>query len=110
MLRNPFGRVRMIYDRDDHERAKRATHYMGCSTGAEVVNQRALDVWDRLGLLPVLIVHDELLYSLPKGERGEKLVGQIREVLDRPNEEMNGFVIPFGYKFGGTYGTMEEGK
>lgn len=108
MLRNAFGRVRMIYDRDDHERAKRATHYMGCSTGAEVVNQRALDVYDQFGLLPVLIVHDELLYSLPKGQEGDRLVKQIREILDRPNSEMDGFVIPFGYKHGATYGTMEE--
>jgi DNA polymerase I-like protein with 3'-5' exonuclease and polymerase domains len=65
-LRNGFGRVRMIYAQDDHERTKRAAHFLGCSDGADVVNQRALDVWDEFGLIPHMVVHDELLYSLPK--------------------------------------------
>lgn len=108
MLRNPFGRVRMIYAQNGHERAKRACHFLGCSTGAEVVNQRALDVWDAFGLLPMGIVHDELFYSLPKGDKGERLVQDIRRVLDAPIPEMDGFVIPFGYKSGPNYGELHE--
>lgn len=110
MLRNPFGRVRMVYAQNAHEAAKRACHYMGCSTGAEVVNQRALNVWEQFGLLPMDIVHDELFYSLPKGAEGERLVHQIREVLDAPNKEMDGFIIPFGYKHGPNYGDLHEEK
>jgi hypothetical protein len=98
----------MIYDRDDHERSKRACHFLGCSTGADVVNQRALDVWDRFGLLPLGIVHDEIFYSLPKGEAGDTLVRQIRELLDSPIDAMGGFVIPFGYKHGPNYGELHE--
>jgi DNA polymerase I-like protein with 3'-5' exonuclease and polymerase domains len=109
-LVNSFGRVRMIYAQDDHERVKRASHYLGCSDGADVVNQRALDVWDQFGLIPQSIVHDELLYSLPKGERGEKTAKEIRELLDSPITQMDGFVIPFGYKHGDNYGKYKKGK
>lgn len=108
MLRNPFGRVRMIYDRDDHERSKRACHFMGCSTGADVVNQRALDIWDAFGLIPMGIVHDEIFYSIPRGVAGEKLVKDIKTTLDSPINEMTGFVIPFGYKSGPSYGELIE--
>jgi hypothetical protein len=108
-LRNGFGRVRMIYAQDDHERTKRAAHFLGCSDGADVVNQRALDVWDEFGLIPHLIVHDEIVYSLPKGEQGEKLMMQINEVLDAPIKQLDGFVIPFGRKFGENYGKYKKG-
>jgi DNA polymerase I-like protein with 3'-5' exonuclease and polymerase domains len=109
-LVNSFGRVRMIYAQDDHERTKRAAHYLGCSDGADVVNQRALDVWDTFGVLPQSVVHDELLYSLPKGEQGEKLAKDIRQLLDSPIKQMDGFVIPFGYKHGDNYAKYKKGK
>jgi DNA polymerase I-like protein with 3'-5' exonuclease and polymerase domains len=109
-LRNGFGRVRMIYATDDHERTKRAAHFLGCSDGADVVNQRALDVWDELGLIPQMIVHDELLYSLPKGDVGEKLNGRIREILDSPIKQLDDFIIPFGYKHGENYGKYKPGR
>ena len=89
-------------------RTKRALHYYGCSDGAEVVNQRALDIRAEMGLVPILVVHDSLVYSLPLGDRGQASVRRIREILDSPIDQMNGYVIPFGYKHGSTYGTMEE--
>ena len=110
MLRNPFGRVRMIYDTDDHERAKRACHFMGCSTGAEVVNQKALDIQRELGLFPQSVVHDELLYSFEKGEKGERQVKDVKEILHLPIPEMDGFVIPFGFARGLNYGKYKPGK
>lgn len=108
MIRNPFGRVRMVYDRDDHERSKRACHFMGCSTGADVVNQRALDIWEAFGLIPGGIIHDEIFYSLPRGVVGEKLVKSIQELVDGPIKEMGGFKIPFGYKSGPNYGELVD--
>lgn len=108
MLRSPFGRVRMIYALDRHERGKRAAHFMGCSTAADVVNQRALDVLDTLGIMPLLVVHDELVYSLPKGYEGTKVMCSIHEILESPIKEMDNFVIPFGIKTGSDYGTLKE--
>jgi DNA polymerase I-like protein with 3'-5' exonuclease and polymerase domains len=109
-LTNSFGRVRMIYAQGDHERTKRAAHYLGCSDGADVVNQRALDVWDAFGIIPQSVVHDELLYSLPKGERGEKLADEIKELLNSPIKQMDGFVIPFDSKYGDNYGKFKRDK
>jgi hypothetical protein len=109
-LRNSYGRVRAIYAENDHERTKRACHYLGCSDGAEVVNQRALDIWDATGYFPQSIVHDELLYSLPKGDVGRKADKEIREILNSPIKQMDGFTIPFESKYATTYGFRKEDK
>lgn len=118
-LVNPFGRVRFIYAQDYHERQKRGCHFLGCSTAADIVNARALMVYDELHseigdlALPILIVHDELVYELPKGEWGARLRARIKEILDSPIPEMNGFVIPFSQAVGMNYGkyspTMNPG-
>lgn len=105
-LRNPFGRVRFVYAQDAHNRAKRACHFLGCSTAADVVNQRALDIWDRLGILPILIVHDELVFSIPKGEIGDRLKASIADILAEPVKEMGGITLPSKAKVGANYGTM----
>lgn len=105
-LRNPFGRYRLIYALNSHERAKRGTHFLGCSTGADVVNQRVLDVWRELRLLPILIVHDEAVYELPRGELVRR--AQIKAILERPVQELGGMVIPTKCKVGATYGEMRE--
>jgi hypothetical protein len=107
-IRNSFGRVRSIYDINDHERAKRACHFLGCSDGADIVNQRALDVWDATGYIPQSIVHDELLYSFPKGDEGERLVREVKEILNSPIKQLDGYVIPFDYKHGTNYGKHSE--
>jgi hypothetical protein len=107
-LRNSFGRMRAIYAENDHERTKRACHFLGCSDGAEVVNQRALDVWDATGYFPQSIVHDELLYSLPKGAVGKKADAEITAILNSPIKQMDGFVIPFESKYSENYGFKEK--
>jgi DNA polymerase I-like protein with 3'-5' exonuclease and polymerase domains len=107
-IRNSFGRVRSIYDINDHERAKRACHFLGCSDGADIVNQRALDVWDATGYIPQSIVHDELLYSFPKGDGGERLVREVKDILNSPIKQLDGYVIPFDYKHGTNYGKHSE--
>jgi hypothetical protein len=107
-IKNSFGRNRSIYDINDHERAKRACHFLGCSDGADIVNQRALDVWDETGYIPQSIVHDELLYSFPKGKEGEKLVREVKEILNSPIKQLDGYVIPFDYKHGTNYGKHSE--
>lgn len=110
MLSNPFGRKRFIYAQSSHERAKRGCHFLGCSTAADIINAGAVRVWRALGLLPILIVHDELVYELPKGEAGAKLRWQIKEILEEPIAEMNGLVIPMGCKLGPNYLEMEKVK
>lgn len=104
MLRNPFGRVRFVYAPSDHEFMKRAAHFLGCSTAADIINGRALMIWDELGLIPILIVHDELVYELPKGDEGMKLARMIREIMELPVNELNGLVIPTEGKMGSNYG------
>lgn len=112
MLRNPFGRVRYIYAQDYHERQKRGCHFLGCSTAADIVNARALMVADELEseigdlALPILIVHDELVYEFPRGEQGGRLRKRVKEILDSPIPEMDDFVIPFSRAQGSNYGKV----
>lgn len=108
LLRNPFGRARFVYERTPHEFAKRAAHFLGCSTAADIINESAILVWEELGLLPVLIVHDELVYELPKGEAGLKIAKRIKEIMEHPIPEMGGFVIPSSSAIGDNYGKYDK--
>lgn len=109
MLSNAFGRKRFIYGSDSHERAKRGCHFLGCSTGADIVNSAALRIWDATGLLPMLIVHDSHVYSLPKGDAGLKLEKMIDEIQHQPVAELNGEVeIPWEASRGPSYKDLTE--
>ena len=103
MLRNPFGRVRFIYAQDAHSRAKKGCHFLGCSTGADIVNQRALDVWQELGMLPLMMVHDELVYEVRRDEV-DVVTGKLKAIMERPVKELGGMRIPAKVKIGESYG------
>lgn len=105
-VRNAFGRLRCVYAQNTHERAKRGCHFLGCSTAADIVNQRALDVMDATGLLPILIVHDELVYEMPRGDTA--LRQRVREILEQPVSEIGGLAIPVKQKAGPNYGRLTE--
>jgi len=122
MLRNAFGRVRYIYAQDRHERMKRGCHFFGCSTAADIVNARMIQIHDelhdvrgrfnvrgdRMGLHPILVVHDELVYELPKGEESLKTRKRIKEILEAPVVVMNGFTVPTKCKVGMNYGERSD--
>lgn len=113
MFRNPFGRVRFVYESKAHEFKKRAGHFQGCSSGADHINQCALDIWDSLGILPCMIVHDDFTCWLPKGEQGLKQARQIKEIMQRPIVQMplpgGGYLaIPIEAKCGPSYGEVKE--
>jgi uracil-DNA glycosylase family 4 len=97
-LRNPFGRNRFVYAHDSHSRMKRGCHFLGCSTAADIVNQRALDVWTQCGLLPIMVIHDELIYEMPRGN--DALRNQVKSVLEAPVPELGGMIIPTRMKEG----------
>lgn len=107
-LRNPFGRWRCVYAQNAHERLKRAAHFLGCSTAAGLINQRLLDIHSTLGLVPSLIVHDELVYAVPRGSAGDRLARKVREIMIAPVPEMNGFAVPVEGKTGDNYGKVSE--
>lgn len=107
-LRNPFGRWRCVYAQNAHERLKRAAHFLGCSTAADLINQRLLDVERETGLLPGLIVHDELAYAVPRGATGDRLADRIRAIMTAPVAELNGLAIPVEGKTGLNYGKQSE--
>jgi len=109
MLSNAFGRKRFIYGSDSHERAKRGCHFLGCSTGADIVNSAALNIWEQTGLVPMLIVHDSHVYSLPRGNAGLKLEKIIDEIQHQPVAELNGEVeIPWEASRGPSYKDLTE--
>ena len=104
-LVNPHGRVRYIYGQDAHTRKKKGCHYYGCSTAADIVNQRALDIWEAEGLVPILIVHDELVYCLPVGT-ATATIERLKDVMTQPVAEMDGLVVPVKAKVGVNYGEL----
>ncbi len=104
-LVNPFGRVRYIYGQDAHTRKKKGCHYYGCSTAADIVNQRALDIWEAEGLVPILIVHDELVYCLPVGT-ATATIERLKDIMMQPVKEMGGLVVPVKAKVGADYGNL----
>lgn len=113
MFRNPFGRVRFVYAANAHEFKKRACHYLGCSSGADYINERALQVIDELKILPFAIVHDDFSCWLPKGEEGIKIARQIVEIYQAPIQQMpipgcGGLRIPIEPKMGPSYGEVKE--
>ncbi len=104
-LVNPFGRVRYIYGQDTHSRKKKGCHYYGCSSAADIVNQRALDIWEAEGLVPILIVHDELVYCLPVGT-ATATIEHLKDIMTQPVKEMGGLVVPVKAKVGADYGNL----
>lgn len=104
-LTNPFGRVRYIYGQDAHSRKKKGCHYYGCSSAADIVNQRALDIWEAEGLVPILIVHDELVYCLPIGT-ATATIERLKDIMTQPVKEMGGLVVPVKAKVGVNYGNL----
>lgn len=107
-LRNPFGRWRCVYGQSPHEIMKRMAHFLGCSTAADLINGRALEIEAELGLVPALIVHDELVYAVPFGEEGDRLAARVREIMAAPVAELGGLVIPVESKTGGNYGKRSD--
>lgn len=111
MLSNAYGSKRFIYAQNSHERVKRGTHFLGCSSGAHLVNKKALEVWTETGILPMLIVHDSHCYSLPKGEAGLKLEKQITEIQNRPEPEFERLVeFPWEAERGKNYKEMTSAE
>jgi DNA polymerase I-like protein with 3'-5' exonuclease and polymerase domains len=113
MFRNPFGRVRYVYAQNAHEFKKRACHYMGCSSGADYINERALQVIDELHILPFAIVHDDFSCWLPKGDAGIKIARQIVDIYQAPIPQMplpdgGGLRIPIEPKCGPNYRDVRE--
>lgn len=107
-LRSAYGRERTIFAMDSHERMKRALHFMGCSSCADMVHYMWRKIKRELGLLPLLVVHDELLYEIPKGEQGEKLKWQIKELSGCLMPEQGNRPGAWGYKAGLNYGKKSE--
>jgi len=83
--------------------------FLGCSTGADIVNSAALNIWEQTGLVPMLIVHDSHVYSLPRGNAGLKLEKIIDEIQHQPVAELNGEVeIPWEASRGPSYKDLTE--
>lgn len=107
-LRNPFGGFRRVFAQNSHERKKRGVHFLGCSTAAELVNQRMLDIYEELKLVPFQWCYDELAYELEIGDM--KTIKLIWDIMERPCSELGGYVIPVECKTGPNYGALKELK
>lgn len=113
-FRNPFGRLRFIFENNSknkqygkhHDRLKRASHFLGSSTAARIVSRGAIRVWKELGHVPILYVHDELVYELPKGDEKKRM--EIHEILHQPVLELDNMVIPVNIGVGDNYGNLKE--
>lgn len=101
-LRNPFGRWRCVYAQTPHERAKRGVHFLGCSTAADIIGEKALNIWDCLGLVPSLIVHDELVYALDPSDT--RAMRGIVEIMSGPVRQLGGLQVPVEAQCGHNYG------
>lgn len=106
-FRNPFGRWRCVYAQNLHEQAKRAAHFLGCSTAADLINERLLVVRDELDLVPLLVVHDELVFEIARGDV-EKTAPRIAEIMQAPASQLGGMCIPVVASVGRNYGKQSE--
>lgn len=105
-LVNAYGRVRWIYAIDSHERKKRGCHYMGCSSAADMVNRKVTQIHRELGLVPILIVHDEIVYEVGRGDL--KIRAVIAEILRQPVVEQGGRPGAWDMKAGRNYGKWSK--
>lgn len=105
-LRSAYGRERTIFAMDSHERMKRALHFLGCSSCADMVHYKASEIYKELKLIPILIVHDELVYELEKGDIKtqcrikELAILKVTQQADRPGS--------WGFKVGQNYGKKSD--
>jgi len=102
-----WGRPRFIYAHESRDRVKRGCHFLGCSGAADFVNQCAVEIWNQTGLVPIMIVHDELVYDVPPAEL-DTLVAVRHDILERPVEALDGLVIPWNMKVGKNYGKFSD--
>jgi DNA polymerase I-like protein with 3'-5' exonuclease and polymerase domains len=101
-LRSAFNRRRPIFAMDSHERMKRGLHFFGCSSCADMVHLKVLEIYDEFGLVPLLIVHDEAVYEIEKGD--DKLCRDVEEMLALPVIQQGGRKGAWGMKRGLNYG------
>lgn len=106
MLSNSYGRKRVIYEMGEHDRLKTGCHFIGCSDCADMVNGRAVKIHQELGLVPILIVHDELVYELPIGST--KVQDGIAEILGESIPQMGGRRGAWDMKIGKNYGKFSD--
>lgn len=106
-LTNPFGRVRCVYAQNAHERLKRAAHFLACSAAADLMGERMLAIHQELGLVPHLVVHDELVYAVPMGAAGRAVAERCAAIMSRPAAVLPGLVFPVAAALGANYGKQD---
>lgn len=108
-LINAFGRRRQIYERG-HDGLKKGCHYLGCSDAADIIGASTISIHEELGFLPIMIVHDELVFEFERGTAGLKKAKKVKAIMERPVAEMDNMVFPVECKIGENYSELEVTK
>lgn len=79
----PLDQAREKYGPGGFRRARlnKALNAYTQGSGGDIIKLAMLDVWESLGELPLATVHDELVFSLPPGEAGERRARMIKEYM-----------------------------
>lgn len=103
-LINAFGRRRMIYEMEYKEGQKKGCHFLACSDAANVIKRATIRIREHFGdeplwRKPILIIHDENIYELPKGNEGLRIAKDIREIMEQRVNDMSWEDEPDGMLF-----------
>lgn len=88
------------------DRWKYAIAFLGRSSGFDVLLRKMAEVWETKALdqysLPMLEVHDELDYSVPR-DKVEHYATILKQVMEGPIPELEGISIPASTVFGASW-------
>jgi uracil-DNA glycosylase family 4 len=106
-LVNPYGLRRWFYNRND---VPAMIDFMPQSTAAIIMWQTLAELAGRLeevGGWIVNTIHDSVLCEVPKGAKLLRAESIVRDVMEKPREELGGLRVPVKVKTGENWGEMK---
>lgn len=107
-VQTSWGTV-VTLNQDPRDNIKAALAVIGQGEGAIFVHEKMLRLWRDLGLVPMMQVHDEVVYSVPES-RVQAVARDIGYILESPSERFPGFANPVKVLVGQTWLEKEMEK
>lgn len=76
-------------------------------TAADILKKNMVEL-NRMGYIPHLSIHDELVFSIPYGAQGDADIKQIKTVMEHPTDMLLKIPLRVNVKAGPNWGSMES--